>query len=32
MGADSREVLAEVGVAAEEIEALKQVGALIEPS
>jgi formyl-CoA transferase len=32
MGADSRDVLAEAGVAAAEIEALKQAGALIEPS
>jgi hypothetical protein len=31
MGADSREVLAEAGVPASEIEALKQAGALIEP-
>ena len=32
MGADSREVLAEAGVSEAEIEALKQAGALIEPS
>jgi crotonobetainyl-CoA:carnitine CoA-transferase CaiB-like acyl-CoA transferase len=31
MGADSRAVLAEAGVAPAEIEALKQAGALIEP-
>jgi crotonobetainyl-CoA:carnitine CoA-transferase CaiB-like acyl-CoA transferase len=31
MGAHSREVLAEAGVAEAEIEALKQAGALIEP-
>jgi crotonobetainyl-CoA:carnitine CoA-transferase CaiB-like acyl-CoA transferase len=32
MGADSREVLAEAGVSAAEIDALKQAGALIEPT
>ena len=32
MGADSRAVLAEAGVDAAEIEALKQSGALIEPA
>ena len=31
-GADSRAVLAEAGVSAAEIEALKQAGALIEPT
>jgi crotonobetainyl-CoA:carnitine CoA-transferase CaiB-like acyl-CoA transferase len=31
LGADSRAVLAEAGVNAAEIEALKEAGALIEP-
>ena len=32
MGADSREVLAEAGVSAAEIDALAKAGALVEPS
>lgn len=31
MGADSRAVLSESGLSAEEIDGLKQAGALIEP-
>jgi crotonobetainyl-CoA:carnitine CoA-transferase CaiB-like acyl-CoA transferase len=31
MGADSRAVLSEVGISAEEIDALKKAGAMIEP-